>query len=90
MGISHLCSSGFLNTLTFAHLPIELNMQQLGGPLSLDTQIPDHPYFPLYAPSFILDVPAGNMQDQNSEDYLCTLDEAFAGVVAEMTERMAK
>ncbi|KAJ7322846.1 hypothetical protein DFH08DRAFT_712298 [Mycena albidolilacea] len=62
----------------------------LGGPLSLDTQIPDHPYFPLYAPSFILDVPAGNMQDQNSEDYLCTLDEAFAGVVAEIIERMAK
>ncbi|KAJ7885093.1 hypothetical protein B0H14DRAFT_2699662, partial [Mycena olivaceomarginata] len=58
-----------------------VSLSYLGGPLSLDTQIPDHPYFPLYAPSFILD---------NSEDYLCTLDEAFAGVVAEITERMAK
>jgi histone deacetylase 8 len=65
-------------------------MTQLGHTLSLDTEIPDHAHFPLYAPSFLLDVPAGNMQDQNSDDYLCTVDEAFDGVVATIAERMAK
>ncbi|KAK7046839.1 Hist-deacetyl domain-containing protein [Favolaschia claudopus] len=62
----------------------------LGNPLSIDTQIPDHPYFPLYAPSFILEVPAGNMQDQNSEDYLHTIDKAFDDVVATIARRMTE
>ncbi|KAF7334219.1 Hist-deacetyl domain-containing protein [Mycena sanguinolenta] len=62
----------------------------LGEPLSLDTPIPDHPYFPLYAPSFLLDVPAGNMQDQNSDDYLRAVEEAFDSVVATIGERIAK
>ncbi|KAJ6454679.1 hypothetical protein C8R45DRAFT_1111917 [Mycena sanguinolenta] len=62
----------------------------LGNPLSLDTPIPDHQYFPVYAPSFLLDVPAGNMQDQNSDDYLRALDEAFDGAVAAIAQRMAK
>ncbi|KAJ7484525.1 hypothetical protein FB451DRAFT_1436380 [Mycena latifolia] len=62
----------------------------LGQPLSLDTEIPDHPYFPEYGPSFVLDVQAGNMQDQNSADYLQTVDASFDTVVASIAERMAK
>ncbi|KAJ7098377.1 histone deacetylase complex protein [Mycena epipterygia] len=62
----------------------------LDHPLSLETEIPDHTHFPAYAPSFSLDVPAGNMQDQNSDDYLRTVDESFDGVVAAIAERMAK
>ncbi|KAJ7201647.1 hypothetical protein GGX14DRAFT_571296 [Mycena pura] len=62
----------------------------LGHPLSLDTVIPDHAHFPLYAPSFVLDVPAGNMQDQNSDAYLCTVEAAFDAAAAAIGERMAK
>ncbi|KAJ7669246.1 hypothetical protein DFH06DRAFT_178577 [Mycena polygramma] len=62
----------------------------LGNPLSLETEIPDHAHFPLYAPSFLLDVPAGNMQDQNTDEYLRTVDEAFDGAITAITERMAK
>ncbi|KAJ6501259.1 hypothetical protein DFH09DRAFT_1444675 [Mycena vulgaris] len=62
----------------------------LGHPLSLDTEIPDHTHFPAYAPSFSLDVPAGNMQDQNSTDYLRTVDDSFESVIATIAERMAK
>ncbi|KAJ7512578.1 histone deacetylase complex protein [Mycena galericulata] len=62
----------------------------LGNPLSLDTEIPDHAHFPAYAPSFVLDVPAGNMQDQNSDEYFLTVDAAFDDAVAAIAERMAK
>ncbi|KAJ7698742.1 hypothetical protein B0H17DRAFT_927409 [Mycena rosella] len=60
----------------------------LGHPLSLDTEIPDHAHFPAYAPSFSLDVPAGNMQDQNSADYLDLVDAAFDAGVAAIADRM--
>ncbi|KAJ7716261.1 hypothetical protein DFH07DRAFT_973957 [Mycena maculata] len=62
----------------------------LGHPLSLDTPIPDHAHFPTYAPSFSLDVTAGNMQDQNTSEYLLAVDTAFDAVVNKITERMAK
>ncbi|KAJ7138492.1 histone deacetylase complex protein [Mycena crocata] len=62
----------------------------LGHPLPLDTEIPDHVHFPAYAPSFVLDVPAGNMQDQNSRDYLDAVEESFDGAIAAIAERMAK
>ncbi|KAJ7033208.1 hypothetical protein C8F04DRAFT_1105541 [Mycena alexandri] len=62
----------------------------LGHPLSPDLSIPDHDHFPVYAPSFVLDVPAGNMQDQNSDDYLETVKQTFNGVAAVIAERMAK
>ncbi|KAF8156662.1 histone deacetylase complex protein [Crassisporium funariophilum] len=42
----------------------------LDKPISLDAEIPDHVGFPLYGPSFTFGVPAGNMFDQNNEEYL--------------------
>ncbi|KAJ7154689.1 hypothetical protein C8R46DRAFT_1118133 [Mycena filopes] len=61
----------------------------LGNPLPPETTpIPDHDHFPAYAPSFVLDVPAGNMQDQNSEAYLDEVERAFDGAVGLIRERM--
>ena len=53
-----------------------LPQRQIGRPLPLDTDIPDHRSLPLRQPSFTLDVPSGNMQNQNSEDYLCDIEES--------------
>ncbi|KAF9073050.1 Arginase/deacetylase [Rhodocollybia butyracea] len=52
----------------------------LGKPIPVSTNIPDHPShsgFPLYAPSFTLDVPAGNMQDTNTVEYLAEVTRQF-------------
>ena len=49
---------------------------QLDRPLPLSTPIPDHTFFPAYAPSFILDVPPSTMQDQNTEAYLQNVEAA--------------
>lgn len=59
---------------------------QLQQPLLLEADIPDHNAFPLYAPSFTLDVPAGNAQDQNTEEYLQTIENRF-NIVAETIRR---
>jgi histone deacetylase 8 len=58
-------------------------------PLSLDAEIPDHKAFPLYGHSFTLDVPAGNMQDQNIDGYLTTVESGFSDVFIAMRERMS-
>ncbi|KAJ7054460.1 hypothetical protein C8F01DRAFT_1324011 [Mycena amicta] len=63
----------------------------LGNPLPLDTPIPSdesHEYFPEYAPSFVLDVPAGTMQDRNTDEYLRTVEEAFKGTAIAIQERL--
>ena len=60
---------------------------QLGRPLSLEADIPDHGAFPLYAPSFTLDVPAGHVQDKNTEDYLQRVSDVFAQVVEAIQQR---
>ncbi|EIN09162.1 Arginase/deacetylase [Punctularia strigosozonata HHB-11173 SS5] len=52
----------------------------LGRPLPLDADIPDHSTFPVYAPSFVLDVPAGNMQDRNSLRDLANVEVMFTRV----------
>ncbi|KAH7878388.1 histone deacetylase complex protein [Lentinula edodes] len=52
----------------------------LGNPLDISISIPDdpsHSAFPLYAPSFTLDVPAGNMLDTNSKEYLAEARKSF-------------
>ncbi|KAF5368651.1 hypothetical protein D9757_010198 [Collybiopsis confluens] len=56
----------------------------LGKPLDITTPIPDDPShhgFPMYAPSFTLDVPrvppVGNMQDTNTDEYLEEVRERF-------------
>ncbi|KAJ8516108.1 hypothetical protein ONZ45_g6551 [Pleurotus djamor] len=60
----------------------------LDNPLSLDTEIPDHSAFPLYAPSFTLDIPAGNMADDNTESYLQTIEERYQIINKILNERM--
>jgi histone deacetylase 8 len=64
-------------------------MEQMGQPLSLDIEIPDHKAFPLYGHSFTLDVPAGNMQDQNTDEYLTTVEASFRDVFIAMKQRMS-
>ncbi|KAF9237538.1 hypothetical protein BU15DRAFT_48618 [Melanogaster broomeanus] len=59
-----------------------------GKPLSLDIQIPDHRAFPLYQPSFTLDVPAGNMQDQNSPEYLQHVENIYERVQTKLQQRL--
>lgn len=61
---------------------------KLGMPLPMEKEIPDHPAFPLYAPSFTLDVPAGNMQDQNSDVYLQEVEGCFRDALDKMKERL--
>lgn len=63
---------------------------QAGKPLSLDAEIPDHRAFPLYQPSFTLDVPAGNMQDQNSDEYLQHIEDVFGRVQTVLQERLSR
>ncbi|KAL0958306.1 hypothetical protein HGRIS_000451 [Hohenbuehelia grisea] len=58
------------------------------NPLPLDSQIPDHTMFPSYAPSFTLDVPAGNMQDENTEAYLTSVENCFQEAVVALEQRL--
>ncbi|KAJ8702039.1 hypothetical protein PTI98_000787 [Pleurotus ostreatus] len=60
----------------------------LDNPLPLDTNIPDHSGFPLYAPSFTLDVPAGNMLDENTEAYLQLVEERYEIIISSLHERL--
>jgi hypothetical protein len=61
---------------------------QLRQPLPLDSDIPDHSAFPAYAPSFVLNVPAGNARDENTEEYLKTVEVLFAEVCTAIKGKM--
>lgn len=61
---------------------------KIGKALPLDTPIPDHAVFPLYGPSFTLDVPAGNMRDENNEEYIDSIERCFSVVVDRIRTRM--
>lgn len=43
----------------------------------------------MYQPSFTLDVPAGNMQDQNSDEYLQHVQDVFEGVQTILQQRLS-
>jgi histone deacetylase 8 len=43
----------------------------------------------MYAPSFTLDVPAGNVRDENSEDYLTEIDTVFDRVAEILRTQLA-
>ncbi|KAH9956155.1 histone deacetylase 8 [Russula dissimulans] len=60
-----------------------------GVPLALDTPIPHHAGFPLYAPSFILDVPPSNVRDENTDDYLKKVDTTFEHVAEILRTQLA-
>ncbi|KIY49909.1 Arginase/deacetylase [Fistulina hepatica ATCC 64428] len=60
----------------------------MNRPLPLDAVIPDHAGFPLYGPSFTLDVPAGTMQNSNTDAYLQEIESRYDSVLATLVERM--
>jgi len=60
----------------------------LDKPLDLDTEIPDHSGFPLYEPSFTLDVPAGNMRDHNSDENIKTIVNHFENIIPYLQRRL--
>ncbi|KAI0292584.1 Arginase/deacetylase [Russula brevipes] len=60
-----------------------------GVPLALDTPIPNHAGFPMYAPSFILDVPPSGVRDENTDDYLARVDATFERVAEILQSQLA-
>ncbi|KAG6330652.1 hypothetical protein ID866_8439 [Astraeus odoratus] len=72
-----LLGGGGYNSANAARAWSFLTSVAIGRPLPLDTDIPDHRALPLYQPSFTLDVPAGNMQDQNSDSYLLGVERCY-------------
>ncbi|KIO28234.1 hypothetical protein M407DRAFT_6876 [Tulasnella calospora MUT 4182] len=60
-----------------------------GDPLPVGTDIPDHRTFPQYQPSFTLDVPAGNMRDENTNEYLNEVKSTLNVLSARIRERLA-
>jgi len=57
-----------------------------GDPLPLDTPLSHE----LYAPSFELDVLAGNMQDSNTGEYLNEVEKIYWGIVEEIRARCSR
>jgi histone deacetylase 8 len=43
----------------------------------------------MYAPSFILDVPASSVRDENTDDYLREVDATFEGVAKILQTQLA-
>ncbi|KAI0330065.1 histone deacetylase complex protein [Cubamyces sp. BRFM 1775] len=82
-----LLGGGGYNSPNVARAWTYLTSIALGRPLSLEADIPDHGAFPLYAPSFTLDVPAGHVRDKNTEDYLQRVSDVFAQVVEAIQQR---
>ncbi|KAF8056680.1 histone deacetylase 8 [Lyophyllum atratum] len=83
-----LLGGGGYNTPNAARAWASLTSIALNDPLQLEMPIPDHTAFPLYGPSFTLDVPAGTMQDQNTDAYLQDVERCFAEVVHIIRGRM--
>ncbi|KAF9561398.1 histone deacetylase complex protein [Agrocybe pediades] len=82
-----LLGGGGYNSPNTARAWAYLTSIALDDPLDLSMEIPDHVGFPLYAPSFTLDVPAGNMIDQNYEDYLTKIHANFEGVITALENK---
>ncbi|KAI0056362.1 Arginase/deacetylase [Artomyces pyxidatus] len=85
-----LLGGGGYNSPNAARAWAYLTSVTRGDALALDTQIPDHGAFPLYAPSFTLDVPPGNVRDENTEEYLTHVEGVFEGVVQEIVDRLGR
>ncbi|PPQ68447.1 hypothetical protein CVT26_006034 [Gymnopilus dilepis] len=83
-----LLGGGGYNSANAARAWSYLTSIALDNPLSLATEIPDHAGFPLYAPSFTLDVPAGNMTDHNTRDYLASIQSCFDEVLVALHRRL--
>lgn len=66
---------------------LNIKFAQAGQELLADTPIPDHAGFPLYAPSFTMEVPAGNMRDENTDDYLREVEDVYSQIILRLRER---
>ncbi|KAI6142827.1 hypothetical protein BKA82DRAFT_532135 [Pisolithus tinctorius] len=72
-----LLGGGGYNSANAARAWAYLTSIAMGNRLPVDTDILEHRALPLYQPSFTLDVPAGNMRDENSEEYLLEVERRF-------------
>lgn len=64
-----------------------LTITQSGQGLLPDTPIPDHTAFPLYAPAFTMEVPAGYMRDENTDDYIREVEKVYSQIVLQLREK---
>ncbi|KAH9855639.1 histone deacetylase 8 [Lenzites betulinus] len=85
-----LLGGGGYNSPNAARAWTYLTSIALDRPLSLDADIPDHGAFPIYAPSFILDIPPGNMQDKNTPQYLQHVEDVFSQVINRIRDRVER
>ncbi|KDQ10349.1 hypothetical protein BOTBODRAFT_36251 [Botryobasidium botryosum FD-172 SS1] len=83
-----LLGGGGYNSPNVARAWAYLTSIACGSPLPLDMTIPDHQGFPEYGPSFTLDVPRGNMQDTNKEEYLQEIEASFEMLIRRLGERV--
>ncbi|OBZ77898.1 Histone deacetylase 8 [Grifola frondosa] len=67
----------------------QICLVRIGRPLSLDADIPDHSAFPAYEPSFILDVPQGNAQDHNTDEYPTEVTRRFCLISEKIEVKMS-
>lgn len=87
-GKKMLLGGGGYNTPNAARAWTYLTSVAGGIPLSLDADIPEYSGYLHFKPSFTLDVPAGNMQDQNTEEYFQTLEATYEGIISVLHSRM--
>uniref|UniRef100_A0A0K3CGL9 histone deacetylase n=1 Tax=Rhodotorula toruloides TaxID=5286 RepID=A0A0K3CGL9_RHOTO len=84
---------GGYNSANAARAWAYLTSVALGRPLPLDSPIPsdlDAEFYAHFAPDFALDVPEGNMRDQNTEETLSKVEKAFEEYAGVLHERWAK
>ncbi|KAF9041205.1 histone deacetylase complex protein [Panaeolus papilionaceus] len=84
-----LILGGGYNSPNAARAWAYLTSLALDNPLDLESNIPDHAGFPLYAPSFTLDVPQGNMVDRNSEEYLDAITKQYELIIPRLASLIA-
>lgn len=90
LGIGHRPSIDTL--LTFLSFPFS-DATQLGRILPPDTEVPsslESDDYRKFAPAFTLEVPAGHVRDQNTEDTLFKVEKVFAGYLKVLQARYAK
>ncbi|OJA15456.1 hypothetical protein AZE42_02207 [Rhizopogon vesiculosus] len=87
-GKNLLLGGGGYNTPNAARAWTYLTSVAGGKPLLLDADIPEYSGYLHFKPSFTLDVPAGNMQDQNTEEYLQTIEATYENTLSILHSRM--
>ncbi|KAG0706890.1 hypothetical protein DFH29DRAFT_898822 [Suillus ampliporus] len=83
-----LLGGGGYNTPNAARAWAYITSVAGGIPLSLDADIPEYSGYLHFKPSFTLDVPAGNMQDQNTEEYFQIIEATYEPILSILHSRM--